>query len=109
MSFWGELVQYFRAKDGHGEVLLQMAPTKHSWGQSEDTLESLVHSSLLRKRTRSNPEGKDEAFMSGAFLESHRSFKAKNSIEDLAPDDGSVIHKLLCLINLFCCATLVHF
>ncbi|XP_022921401.1 transcription factor PIF7-like isoform X1 [Cucurbita moschata] len=77
------------AVDGHGEVVLQMASTKHSWGQSEDTLESIVHSSLLRKRTRSNPEGKDETFMSGAFLESHRSFKAKNSIEDLAPDDGS--------------------
>ncbi|CAK9330095.1 unnamed protein product [Citrullus colocynthis] len=73
------------------EVLLQMHSTKHSWGQSEDTLESIVHSSLSRKRTRSSSDYcKDESLMSGASLESYRTFQTKNSIQDLAPDhDGS--------------------
>ncbi|XP_038878568.1 transcription factor UNE10-like [Benincasa hispida] len=71
----------------HGEVLPQMASTNHSWGQSKDTLESIVHSSLSRKRRRSTPEYcKDETLMSGTSLQSHRTFKSKNSIQDLAPD-----------------------
>ncbi|XP_050937038.1 transcription factor UNE10 isoform X2 [Cucumis melo] len=75
----------------HGEVLPQMPSTKHSWSESEDTLESIVHSSLSRKRTRSNPEyWKDETLMTEASLESHRTFKSKNSIQDLAVEhDGS--------------------
>uniref|UniRef100_A0A0A0LSD5 BHLH domain-containing protein n=1 Tax=Cucumis sativus TaxID=3659 RepID=A0A0A0LSD5_CUCSA len=75
----------------HGKVLPQMPSTKHSWSESEDTLESIVHSSLSRKRTRSNPEcWKDETLMTEASLESHRTFKSKNSIQDLALEhDGS--------------------
>lgn len=90
------------------EVLLQMHSTKHSWGQSEDTLESIVHSSLSRKRTRSSSDYcKDESLMSGASLESHRTFKTKNSIQDLAPDhDGSV---MFIFVNLFLLCHFVYF
>ncbi|XP_022925040.1 transcription factor UNE10-like [Cucurbita moschata] len=81
------------AMDAHVEVLFQTPLTNHSWSQSDDTLESIVHSSLSRKWTRSNPDCKNEALMSWASMESHGSFKTDDSVEDLAQDDGSVMHK----------------
>lgn len=100
------------AVDGHdhGEVLFQTSPSrKHLWDieSADDTLESIVHSSLSRKRPRSNSECKDQTnLMSLASSEkSHKSgFKTKNFVEDLAQDHdhGLVMLKANSLMFFMC-------